>query len=367
MSLGGILINPTASTRFNPSKRFAVIIGSNYVGSKLQIYQLQGCENDAIAVSDILSASGYTSTLLLGAEATHHNITNAINRASTGAGIEGLLIIYFAGASTRDLKKDLASGFIPQDIDVDTLSNAIPLGNLIRSLLDTVKRVVVIVDTCNFGHINVPGEFLIGETCVVLAATELGQRANEYMLGGKIRGVFTYWLVDHWKNYPGAVDINSLFSSVTQALEKSEMSTPVLSGVQTGRIILRPALSLAEVQEKQPPPPPATATTKPLVIADAKVTGEVKRSLVTVMAAAFPTRAYLDELCDFNLGKTLDTIPTEGNDIPDLIRSVVNWCLIQGGNTLGALLAGALKARPKRDDLRHVVESLVDPDTPLNG
>ena len=78
------------------------------------------------------------------------------------------------------------------------------------------------------------------------------------------------------------------------------------------------------------------------------------QTLRTVLADAFKTRADIANLTEFSLGKTIDQIPTDGNDTMSLIGGVLRWCVSQGGNTLQLLLEGALAHRPYHHDLHKI-------------
>src|SRR5689334_19758850 len=125
-----------ASVRFNPktSKRFAVVIGSNYVGSKVR--SLHACENDAHSVADTLSACNYTTITLLGAEATYQAITEALSQVGLAAGADGLVIVYFTGHAAYSKYEKEAPRLIPHDADPHTLQvNTLSLEDLAQSYL----------------------------------------------------------------------------------------------------------------------------------------------------------------------------------------------------------------------------------------
>jgi hypothetical protein len=316
--------------------------------------------NDANAVADTLHNTGYLVTHLIGGRVTRGYILSYFDNQLKHIDPEDLLIIYFSGRSVIDPNDKGNSFLITDDVDISRVSTtSVSLKDLILNYLLKIKNVVIILDSVHSGYTPADND---ERTCVVLAAAGSGKSPQEIILNDSRHGQFTYWLLEHWRNHPGAVDINSLYSSVAQAAETADMPMPVLSGVQSGRIVLRPALSPAEVQKKQSPPP-ASASTKSLVIDDTKVVRAMKQSLVEVLVLAFPDRTYLDKLADFYLGMPLAGIPIPANDIESLVLGVVNWCLIMGGDTLSALLAGALKERPKRNDLRQMVEILTVQDT----
>jgi hypothetical protein len=91
------------------------------------------------------------------------------------------------------------------------------------------------------------------------------------------------------------------------------------------------------------------------------LTGGTKRELVNLLTSAFPTRAGLDQLTQFHLNTSLNTIHTEGTDIRSLALGVVDWCLSQGGDMLERLAKGAIIERPHHNDLRKFIERFTPP------
>ena len=263
------------------ANELGIVIGSNYVGSKI-VHTLRGCENDANLVADALKASGYEVSLLAGADVTHRKIISAFKRANRAAGTNGLVLVYFTGLAYMDAK-ERCPRLVPHDAEIQSLdATAISSEDITQLYLKDVGNTIILLDCCHSGYLPVDDTFQAGRTCVVMAASTLSETSREVEINGKVHGPFTYWLVDHWQNYPAAVDINSLYTSVTQALETSEMSTPVLSGVQTGRLVLRPALTKEElaVKEAETLPTKPTTVVGPIVIVDDKVIGIVRRDLV---------------------------------------------------------------------------------------
>jgi hypothetical protein len=342
-----------------PGPRCAVVVGTNYTGNRSKLPELLACENDATDVAAALHESGYEVTALLGSVATGQVIRAALAQAATTAGPGGLLLFYFAGHAAHTPDADRTIPFlIPHDFKAARFAaTALPLPELAQTGLGEVGFGLLLLDTSFSGYAPTYDAGATHAGRMVLGACDVHEFAREILIHDQRRGPFTYAVTDHWRNYPGAVDVNSLYSSVAQALEIMEMPAPVLSGVQKGRTLLRPARPGA--------PAPATPATPPaapdLVIAEATVKGLVKRDLVTLLTDVFPTPAELGKLTDYYLGQPLSAIPTEANDTGSLVFGIVNWCLIQGGNTLGTFLTGALHERPKRADLRALVTRLATP------
>jgi len=61
---------------------------------------LQGCENDARAMQAIADAQGFTSRLLLGADATRPNLLAAMDRAAAELAAHDLLLLTYSGHGT---------------------------------------------------------------------------------------------------------------------------------------------------------------------------------------------------------------------------------------------------------------------------
>jgi len=58
---------------------------------------LRGCENDARAMQELADARGFTSRLLLGADATHRNLLAAMERAAAELAAGDLLLLTYSG------------------------------------------------------------------------------------------------------------------------------------------------------------------------------------------------------------------------------------------------------------------------------
>jgi len=69
---------------------------------------LRGCENDARAMQAIADARGFTSRLLLGADATRDNLLAAMDRAAADLAADDLMLLTYSGhgASLQDRNDD---------------------------------------------------------------------------------------------------------------------------------------------------------------------------------------------------------------------------------------------------------------------
>jgi uncharacterized caspase-like protein len=82
----------------------AVNVGLNRVNSTqynppLQV--LRGCENDARAMNAIAQAEGFGWTMLLGDEATHEGVTNAIADATESLQPDDIFLLTFSGHGSQ--------------------------------------------------------------------------------------------------------------------------------------------------------------------------------------------------------------------------------------------------------------------------
>src|SRR5690242_16380599 len=162
------------NTRFDSSKRFAVVIGTNYLGSKLPIH-FRGCENDARAVAGVLASAGYSTTLLVGADATYQQINEAINQSNAAAGTNGLVIIYFSGAIAHKEfafpVDDQSPRLIPYDVDMASLpTHTISLEDLTHHYLKDVGNVMMLLDSGHSGYLPIDSTFPAGRTLVIMGS-----------------------------------------------------------------------------------------------------------------------------------------------------------------------------------------------------
>lgn len=79
------------------SNRYAIVIGTNYVGTP---YSLSGCVNDAEDWATLLSGVGYKVTKLVGSDATGGNIVSAWIDAKARARWGDRIVITYSGHGT---------------------------------------------------------------------------------------------------------------------------------------------------------------------------------------------------------------------------------------------------------------------------
>ena len=116
---------------------------------------LRGCENDARAMQAIADAQGFTSRLLLGADATRPSLLAAMDRAAADLGADDLLLLTFSGhgASLPD-----RSGDEPDQRDEAwCLHDGLLIDDEIHHRLCTFAagvRVLVVSDSCFSGSVT---------------------------------------------------------------------------------------------------------------------------------------------------------------------------------------------------------------------
>lgn len=257
--------------------RAAVIIGINYAKPDLPssmsadmqgragLNPLRYAENDAVELAAELESAGYDVISLLGLAATRHAIINAIIEKRRAVGKDGFLIVHFSGHGDVD-DRDEAAFLLPVDADPASLaSTAIPLEDLTKYLRD-VAIALILLDCCHSGYaVGLRGDrghaFLsyVSDTFssvrgrLVLAACAGNQLARE--LSKLEHGAFTYYALEHWRSSLGEIDSDSLFNSITSALEQNhkDLPLPVRGGVNQGRIVLRAANPKSSKQIITPP------------------------------------------------------------------------------------------------------------------
>lgn len=82
------------------SQAISIHLGLNAVDARVYTGwsgPLRGCENDARAMQEIADARGFTSRLLLGADATHRNLLAAMDRAAAELVAGDLLLLTYSG------------------------------------------------------------------------------------------------------------------------------------------------------------------------------------------------------------------------------------------------------------------------------
>jgi hypothetical protein len=116
---------------------------------------LRGCEHDARAMQAIADARGFTSRLLLGADATRPNLLAAMDRAAAELAADDLLLLTYSGhgASLQD-----RNGDEPDERDEAwCLHDGLLLDDEIHHQLCTFAagvRVLVVSDSCFSGSVT---------------------------------------------------------------------------------------------------------------------------------------------------------------------------------------------------------------------
>ena len=130
----------------------AIVIGINEYQSLPAEKNLQGAQNDANEIYNILRKNGYTiedSDFLVGNRATHRAISKSINNAFRKRSSYGTILFYYSGLGLVDDNKD--AYIAPYDIDpLDPFVNGISVDELNR-IMDNSKnnsKFVTIFDCC---------------------------------------------------------------------------------------------------------------------------------------------------------------------------------------------------------------------------
>ncbi len=253
--------------------RAAVVIGINYEtqiegsGSRAGLTRLRYAEADARDVAAELTVAGYDVRLLLGAEATERAIRRALTAQRRVAGIDGLLVVHFSGHGDVDPEDEQTAYLLPVDTDPGDLgATAIPLRTLVHDYLGRVGTALTLLDCCHSGWAlgwksaeNRGAPFLRQARATFTAAAqgrvvvtacpgeELAREAADLE-----HGVFSHFLLDHWRTYPDSVTVESLFLRLAEGLRTRSLPLPVRGGTSEGPIVLRPARPAASIL---PPPP----------------------------------------------------------------------------------------------------------------
>ncbi|MGN6110253.1 MAG: caspase family protein, partial [Kofleriaceae bacterium] len=138
-------------------RAISIHIGLNAVDAN--IYRgwsgvLRGCENDARAMQAIADARGFSSRLLLGADATRLNLLSAMDRAAADLAADDLLLLTYSGhgASLQDEGGDEPD----QRDEVWCLHDGLLVDDEIHHRLCTFAagvRVLVVSDSCFSGSV----------------------------------------------------------------------------------------------------------------------------------------------------------------------------------------------------------------------
>jgi hypothetical protein len=338
--------------------RAAVTIGINYdrfppdvdrlVQTRAGLNRLQFAEADAEDLAQELESAGYAVVLLTGAAATRRAIIDAITRQRQAVAPDGLLLIHFSGHG--DVDADGNAYLLPADADPrHLLATAIPLDDLAQRYLGRLEAAVTLLDCCHSGYAvgmrggegaarDERGEartflnqaratFQQVRGRIVLAACGGDQLARE--LADLRHGAFTYYMLEHLRTNPDAVDVELLYRDIDQGLAGRGLPPPVRGGATLGRIILR------DPRPERLPGPVSPFVPDPNQ--DQRV--QLRQALLTLSAD------QLDEIL-FRLSLTYERLP--GSDHSARLRNLIR-SLDQAGQL--ATLAQAL------DDMRAAAQA----------
>jgi uncharacterized caspase-like protein len=264
--------------------RYALIIGTNYIGNSAKITELSLAESDAQYLKTKLETGGkYEVEMLLGNQVTKDNINKAFDSISKKAKKDDVVVIYFSGHGTyvndssapNKMRNYLVCYTRPHlsDADLDKLLNKINSPNAL-----------LIMDACFSGGIAKKGQKTKGAAEIpipdgkdgiirqnqedfyfqnkpVISSSDEDQTSIE-VTGNINHGVFTY----HFGKAIESADLNKdkvvtaleAFFQARQETIKTAKSfqhdqTPQISGNASG-ILLSGAFK--PIPQPNPPPPP---------------------------------------------------------------------------------------------------------------
>lgn len=257
--------------------RVAVVAGCNYTwhpagpADEPRPPALHFAEADAQAMADLLKAQGFAVTLLLGRAATRAGILTALRTQSRLAGADdSLLVFYFAGHGGPDLSDPNCAYLIPADADpADLPTTALELEHL-ATYLPAAGRTLTLLDCCYSAAIlgspppaarsaephSAPEDQVRSAAAIaqefdaraqatlamqpghlVIAACAANEQARELPRFG--HGVFTYYVLAHWRDHPGEVSYGSLVQYVDTMLEKAGLPGAAHGDATHDRFMLR--------------------------------------------------------------------------------------------------------------------------------
>lgn len=224
----------------------ALIIGINNYKQE-DCPPLNGCINDAMAFSDMLTLGNFESKnikFLYDSYATKDNIIKYLKWLMKGSGDK---IFYFGGHGSQiaDIDKDEIDGLDEIFITYDSYIIDDEIHKIARK-----SNIVFVFDSCHSGTINrsliteerkyvirtIPKEtgfqyysknFLtkrnIKENNRYIAACNDNETAKEVLIDGTTRGVFTYKLIDLKKRFP-KYGFKKIFSLLKEELKKYDQT-----------------------------------------------------------------------------------------------------------------------------------------------
>jgi hypothetical protein len=261
--------------------RVAVVAGCNYTPAPAapptadgtHPPALQFAEADPQAMAALLEDQGFAVTPLIGPAATRENIIDSLRTQSRLArASEDLLVFYFAGHGGPDPDDPHRAYLISADANPDRLpSTALKLADLADEQV-AAGRTLTLLDCCYSGAIlgvvsralptagaaggergqarpadptaitqdfgrRVRDSFRLQPGRVILTACAGDEQARE--LAHLQHGVFTYYVLAHWRDDPGEITDLTLVQYVDTELEKARLPRLVRGVTDQGRLVLR--------------------------------------------------------------------------------------------------------------------------------
>lgn len=260
-------------------KYTALIVGTNYdkfpagisgdEQARAGLYLLRYAEADAQDMAAELENAGCRVVVLLGQEATRDAVLSTLRQLRDEVGAGGPFVFYFSGHGVLD--NDGTAYLMPVDANAQTPDvRGIPLSDVTQRYLFKVGTAVALLDCCHSGYAagvrgtpvdrnlqflkEVQAAFGQTEGHRILAACGGDEVARE--LEKLQHGAFTYYALDHLRNYTGEVDVDSLYARIARGLQSLKLQPPVSGGRQKGLIVLRAA--------REAPAPAAPTTSAPV-------------------------------------------------------------------------------------------------------
>jgi len=219
----------------NPSSnKFALVIGNeNYTDYKQTVSSEQNVD---FALQDATAFAAYAedimgvpeSNIILLKNATQSQMRFNINKLSkiskTNPGsLE--LIVYYAGHGQHDVETE-ETYLIPVDVSISSPKEGVKLEDMYALLSNSeAKRTIVFLDACysgvGRGIVLKPKNPPIKGNVLVMTASSSTQRSMPYQ--EKRHGMFTYFLLKTMKETKGNINIQALFNSVKQSVEKNSI------------------------------------------------------------------------------------------------------------------------------------------------
>ncbi|HEX6719231.1 MAG TPA: caspase family protein [Pyrinomonadaceae bacterium] len=227
-------------------QKYALIIGiSRYKNNSKGIRNLEYADADAKAIYEFLqkpvagSFSRDNMLLLANERATLAGIREALTSFTAKAGVNDLLLIFFAGHGAPDRFAPQNLYLIAHDTDADDMpETALSMPKLRRYLDENVKskRVVLFMDACHSGGLSTEGTRDLGhnlanqylekllyqeEGRAIITSSDVNEPSRESQKWGNGHGVFTYYLLEGLKgsadtNHDSFVSVGELFRYVRQ-------------------------------------------------------------------------------------------------------------------------------------------------------